>query len=374
MPRELEIWGGIECSLNRVGNDRFDQLEFTGHHQRQGDMEKVGRLGFQKIRYPILWETHEGNAFTEPDFSRVALHIQAIESSGAEVIATLLHHGCGPNHCPITDLSFPEMFAAYAGKVARRFPQFQYYIPINEPLTTARFSGIYGHWYPHGRCDKSFAGILVNQCKAIILSMREIRKVNPAAKLILSEDLCKVFSSPAMQYQADFENERRWLSYDLICGKMFPGHPLYAYLLSAGIAAAELDFFRANGERPFLAGFNYYPTSERYLDDDIESFPGCAVGTNGIHSYVDTEAIRVAHENSFGPEVLLREAFGRYGLPMALTEVHLHGTAEERLQWFLYLQRIAEKLRADRVPVKGSHSLGTVWLFWLGQPVANPAG
>ena len=50
--------------------------------------------------------------------------------------------------------------------------------------------------------------------------MRAIREVNPAAQLVQTEDIGKTYSTPALAYQADFENERRWLSFDLLCGRV----------------------------------------------------------------------------------------------------------------------------------------------------------
>jgi hypothetical protein len=35
--------------------------------------------------------------------------------------------------------------------------------PFNEPLTTARFSALYGLWYPHHRSDQSFIRAVLNQ-------------------------------------------------------------------------------------------------------------------------------------------------------------------------------------------------------------------
>ena len=57
-------------------------------------------------------------------------------------------------------------------------------LPVNEPLTTARFSGLYGHWYPHGRDDITFVRTFLTQCRAVALSMQTIRRVNPAAQLV----------------------------------------------------------------------------------------------------------------------------------------------------------------------------------------------
>jgi beta-glucosidase/6-phospho-beta-glucosidase/beta-galactosidase len=55
----------------------------------------------------------------------------------------------------------PERLTEYASAVAQRYPWIEYYTPVNEPLTTARFSGLYGVWYPHGSDERIFrlAGI-----------------------------------------------------------------------------------------------------------------------------------------------------------------------------------------------------------------------
>ena len=45
--------------------------------------------------------------------------------------------------------------------VAERYPWVEHYTPVNEPLTTARFSGLYGHWYPHARDDGAFLRALL---------------------------------------------------------------------------------------------------------------------------------------------------------------------------------------------------------------------
>ncbi|NJK72614.1 MAG: phospholipid carrier-dependent glycosyltransferase, partial [Synechococcaceae cyanobacterium SM2_3_60] len=53
-----------------------------------------------------------------------------------------------------------------------------------------------------------------------VVGQQAIRQVNPAAKLVQTEDLGKNFSTPLLAYQAEFENQRRWLSFDLLCGRV----------------------------------------------------------------------------------------------------------------------------------------------------------
>ena len=158
-----EIWGGLECTINRVGDQFRDQLVDTGHYARPGDIEKIASLEIRKVRYPVLWESHQPAADTLIDFTWAEKQLNDIRSNGMEPIVGLLHHGSGPSFTNLEDPLFPELFAGYAAKVAARFPWVNYYTPVNEPLTTARFSGLYGVWYPHRKSDSSFTTILLNE-------------------------------------------------------------------------------------------------------------------------------------------------------------------------------------------------------------------
>jgi dTDP-4-dehydrorhamnose reductase len=248
------------------------------------------------------------------------------------------------------DRTFPEKFAEYAEKVAEQFPTIEYYIPINEPLTTARFSGLYGHWYPHRRDDFAFVSILINQLKATVLAIQKIRSINPEAKFIQTEDLCKVHSTPMMSYQAEFENIRRWLPYDLLCGEVNRSHRLWNYLIKAGIDITDLEFFASNPCKPDILGVHYYVTSERFLDERCDLYENVTAGSNGRNTYVDVEAVRTGH--AVGLLTLLREAWERYMIPMAITEVHLACTREEQMRWFKEVWDTSCTLRNNGIPIE----------------------
>ncbi|MEP6597216.1 MAG: family 1 glycosylhydrolase [Ginsengibacter sp.] len=329
----LEFWGGIECTINRVKDTYFDQLHLSGHYGREGDIKLISGLGIKTLRYPILWEKHQPHYKDTIDWTFTKRILNELIESGITPIAGLLHHGSGPQFTNLLDDNFPELFASYAAKVAHEFPFLEYYTPINEPLTTARFSGLYGLWYPHIYNDVSFANMLLNQVKGIILAMREIRKTNPEAKLIQTEDLSKTYCTSSLRYQAAFENERRWLTYDLLCGKVQPGHTMWSYFLRLGVKEETLNFFIENSTFPDVMGFNYYITSERYLDDDLKSYPSYTHGSNELQEYADVEAIRINHGNPCGLKVLLEEAWRRYNLPIAITEAHLNSGREDQLRW-----------------------------------------
>ncbi|RYZ18420.1 MAG: NAD-dependent epimerase/dehydratase family protein, partial [Chitinophagaceae bacterium] len=263
-----------------------------------------------------------------------------------------VHHGSGPRFTNLLDERFPELLAEYAESVARRFPELEYYTPVNEPLTTARFSGLYGLWYPHRRDNASFLRCLLNELKGTVLAMAAVRHINPAAKLLQTEDLGKVYSTPLLRYQAAFENERRWLTFDLLCGRVDEEHPLWDFILGQGIKEADLRFFLEHPCPPDICGFNYYVTSERFLDQNTKRYPHLKAGGNGRHRYVDVEAVRMPVDEPMGPSVLLREAWERYALPMAVTEVHLHCHREEQLRWFRHIWNECSALKQEGLDLR----------------------
>jgi dTDP-4-dehydrorhamnose reductase len=345
-----EIWGGIECSINRVNDGYRDQLEYTGHYDRVGDIDLFAGLGIHAMRYPVLWEKHQPVQDGEPDWRWITQQFDQLRNRNIEPIAGLLHHGSGPRYTDLLDEDFALKFSSYAGRVAKQFPWLTWYTPINEPLTTARFSGLYGIWYPHKTDELSFIKMLLNQVKATVLAMREIRKVNPAARLVQTEDLCKTHSTSLLNYQASFENKRRWLTYDLLCGKVRPGHFFWDYFISSGVSEHDLVFLAENACPPDIMGFNYYVTSERYLDENLARYQPAVYGGNGRHTYADVEAVRSGHMQ--GIASLLKEAWQRYQIPIAVTECHLCCTPDEQVRWLNEIYNACVSLKEGGIDIK----------------------
>ena len=115
---------------------------------------------------------------------------------------------------------------------------------------------------------------------------------------------------------------------------------------------------------------------------------------NGRDRYVDVESVRVLGQLIGGFEARLREASKRYGLPVAITEVHMGCTRDEQLRWLYQAWRSAEKLHAEGIDVRAVTAwatFGTVdwnslvtrdehhyeaglWDVSGGHPAANRAG
>jgi dTDP-4-dehydrorhamnose reductase len=347
----LEIWAGIECTLNRVGENYFSQCDKNAHFRRQGDLKTFAELGIQRIRYPCLWEQVSPDTEGLYDWSILDQNLSELQSLGLKPIAGLLHHGSGPRFTDLLDPLFPEKFAKYAADFAARYPWIDEYILIDEALTTARFSGLYGHWYPHHQSDHSFSKALIHQIKASLLAMKAIRQIRPDAKFIQVDDLGRAQSTPPLNYQIHFENHRRWLSFDLICGLVGPEHILYQFLLESGITSEELTWLQVNKSEPDFIGINHYLLSNRFLDHRLEMYPPYFYGGNRNGPYVDIGAVDVKEVPFIEAEEIFKEAWYRYHIPLVITEVHIRGHREDQLRWFHEIWQTALSLRQQKIPI-----------------------
>lgn len=352
----LQLWGGIECTVARIGDRYRDQAEETGHTDREGDIDAIAALGIRTLRYPVLWENVSPKHPDQADWRWHDARLHRLRGLGIAPIAGLVHHGSGPAYTNLLDPAFPAMLARHAERVARRYPWIKMYTPVNEPLTTARFSGLYGHWYPHGRDVPTMLRLLYNECLGVVMSMQAIRRIVPDAQLVQTEDLGKTFSLPDLQAQADYENERRWLCFDLLCGRIDSAHAWYGEFLKAGITASDMAVFIETPCVPDVIGINHYVTSERFLDRRKRDYPP-AFRIEGV-PYVDVHATRAFQADGLtGPVARLREVWERYRLPIAVTEAHLGGSRDDQLRWLQEMWQAAHTLRREGVDIRAV----TVW-------------
>jgi len=345
------MWGGSECTVNRVGERRFDQLLLTQQHDGALNVRRAARLGIRALRVPVLWERVAPQGTAAYDWQWSDAQLQACAQHGIEPIIGLLHHGSGPHGTDLLDPEFPRKFAGFAAAVARRYPWVTTWTPINEPLTTARFSGLYGLWYPHRADDASFATALIGQARAIAMAMQAIRAVRADARLMQTEDLGRATSSPRLAYQRDWENARRWFSLDLLAGLVDRDHPLRTAVDDPRLVA-DIDALCETPCRPDIIGINHYVTSNRHLDDRLHAYPDAHVGGNRHERYVDVEGVRVQGVQPAGFRDLLDEAWSRYGQPLVLSEVQMQCSVEEQLRWLHEAWTAAQQARADGVCVQ----------------------
>jgi len=317
----FEIWASPESTVARISRDAYrDQLAETGHDARIGDLDLLASLGVSATRYPVLWERTAPDDPRAIDLGWAQTRLERLRELGLEPIVTLLHHGSGPRYTSLIDPAFPALFAAYASEVAARFPWVRRWTPINEPLTTARFSTLYGVWYPNARDDDAaFGAALTNEVLGMLLAMAAIRQHAPRAEFVVTEDLQSFTALDAtVDTLVAHKRERMYLSVELAMGRVTADHPLYRYLThTCGVPREKLARIASLASAPDLVAWNYYPNSER------------ALGT-GADAPIN-EARRLT--GPISPRPLLRAAYARLGLPFGLGEVHVAADEPGRVAW-----------------------------------------
>jgi dTDP-4-dehydrorhamnose reductase len=73
---------------------------------------------------------------------------------------------------------------------------------------------------------------------------------------------------------------------------------------------------------------------------------------NGRQNYADVDAVRVLARPGTSLRPIIVEAARRYGLPVALTEIHIGCTVDEQCRWLLEAWQIAQQERARGVDIR----------------------
>lgn len=355
MNAPLELWGGAECTLNRVHSRTYDQLALTGHGDRLDDLDRFAAMGLKTLRIALLWERIE----TSPgvcDWTWADAAMARLRTLKVRPIVGLVHHGAGPVWADLTQDGFAHGLAEHAARVVERYPWVTDWTPVNEPLTTARFSCLYGLWHPHQTEEAAFWSALLTQIEATALAMRAIRRVVPGARLIQTEDHGRTYATAPCADQARFENDRRLMTWDLLCGRVSDGHPLHAHLAGFGLTR-RLAALSAAPTPPDVIGMNHYVTSDRFLDHRLERYPTYLHGGNDRIAYADTEAVRAVVDWTPGWRRELVALHARYGLPVAVTECHLGCDPAQQAAWLDECWSDALAARKAGVPVEAV----TVW-------------
>src|SRR5918998_5103610 len=104
----LEVWAGVECTVNRVGDEYYDQLERSGHARRGEALALFAALGARAVRYPVLWERTAPDGLETADWSWADARLARLRELSVRPVVGLLHHGSGPAHTSLVDPAFPE--------------------------------------------------------------------------------------------------------------------------------------------------------------------------------------------------------------------------------------------------------------------------
>jgi beta-glucosidase/6-phospho-beta-glucosidase/beta-galactosidase len=310
---------------------RVDEMEKTDHYKQwKKDFSLLHELGIEFLRYgPPYYSTHISPGCYEWDFSDETFNV--LRETNITPIVDLCHFGVPDWIGNFQNPDFPYYFAEYAGAFAKRFPYLQLYTPINEIFIAAMFSAQYGWWNERLRSDFSFVRALKHLCKANVMAMHAILKVQPNATFIQSES-SEYFhaTDPAAVPLARFLNQKRFLSLDLTYG--YPLNvSMYEYLLQNGFTPKDYHWFIENQVKArCVMGNDYYVTNEHL-----------------VHPNGSTQA----SGEIFGYYVITRQYYSRYKLPIMHTETNIRMPACK--EWLIKQWANVHRLKYDGVPIVG---------------------
>lgn len=332
---------GIECSNPRVaGGRRVDQLQETGHYELWArDLALVRDLGLDYLRYGL--PIHR--IFLGPgryDWSFADQVLERMQQLRIVPILDLVHFGLPDWLGDFQNPDWPSHVTDYARAVAERYPWIRFYTPVNEIYITAQFSAAFGWWNERQASDYAFVTNLKHSVRAARAMMRAILDVNPRALFIFSESTEYVHpSSPDVVQAAQFLNERRFLSLDLLFGHDVSAK-IYTYLMRSGMKPEEYEAFHEYPDElrsHCIMGTDYYVTNEHILRRD-----GRTLGSGEVYGYY----------------VITRQYFDRYRMPVMHTETNRECTQASLWLWKQWMNLL--RLREDGVPIIGFTWYGLV--------------
>jgi beta-glucosidase/6-phospho-beta-glucosidase/beta-galactosidase len=319
---------------------RVDEMEKTGHYEQwEKDFGLVTSLGITHLRYgPPFYKTHLAPGKYDWDFTDKTF--ERLKELKIIPIVDLCHFGVPDWIGDFQNPDFPEYFAEYAAAFAKRFPDLQYYTPVNEIFITATFSALYGWWNEKLTSEKAFVTCLKNCCKANVMAMQAILKVKPDAIFVQSES-SEFFhpANPEAQKLSNFLNEKRFLALDLTYGYPISAG-MYEYLLDNGMTKEEYHWFEDNQVNArCIMGNDYYVTNEHVI------YPDGRTEASG---------------EIFGYYVITHQYYSRYKLPIMHTETNI--SMPESVKWLYKEWANVHQLKRDGVPV-----IGFTWYSLLHQ-------
>jgi len=253
---------------------------------------------------------------------------------GLTPIIDLCHFGVPDWVGDFQNQDWPELFAAYSGAFAARYPWVQHYTPVNEIYVCARFSAQDGIWNEQLSSPEAMIRSHGVQCKATLLSIEAILEIVPQAVFYQSE-ACEEFleSDPATRSEIELLNSMRFITFDFLYGHP-PDGQLLDYLYDHGVKQKQFHWFMEHGRRAAphcIMGMDYYGGHEQTIE------------SNGS-------------KTSLGPVLgwanIARRYYHRYRKPLMLTETNT-GKAEDGPDWLWKTWHNLALLRSEGVPVIG---------------------
>lgn len=327
---------GIECSYptTEKGRWRRDEMDATGHYELwPRDLELSRELGITHIRYgPPLHLIFAGPG--QYDWSWCDRAMRDMEQFGPEPIVDLCHFGVPAWLGDFQNEEIVPALTDYASAFARRYPWVRFYTPVNEMYVCARMSALEGVWNEQRADEGSFIRAAVNIASACIHMTKAILRERADAIFINSESgefTQSCCPGPEIQQIADFDNERRYLTLDLIYSHNVSS-AMRECLREYGVTDERYAWFMANkAPRRTVLGVDYYEWNEKLIDQ---------------------EGQRHALGELFGWYVIATQYWERYRRTMMHTETNRIDAADAP-RWLWRQWHNVQLLRSAGVPIIG---------------------
>ncbi|WP_426485245.1 hypothetical protein [Flavobacterium sp. 2] len=305
--------GGFECAdhINRSGK-RINLLKETQHDIRfHEDYEALVSIGIKTVREGVCWSEAEKLPGVY-DFSGVLNRMHAAEKLGIQVIWDLIHFGYPdgiyPTH-PLFCQRFEQFCEAFVLFYKANSKQDLFVVPINEISFLSWHSGDVRGTVPFA--VNSGWDIKYHLCKAAIIGIKILKKLDPGCNIVLVEPLVKIH--PINEQNVSQLNEYQFQAMDVIAGRICPE-----------LGGSE-DFLE-------ILGFNYYWNCQWNIDDETLDWP-------------DPENKRTLFSE------LLQSAYKRYNKPVIISETGHFGIG--RKQWLEEITAECLKAKENGTDLRG---------------------
>lgn len=308
------LMGGFECAdhINRSG-ERINLLKETQHDIRfHEDYKALAKIGIKTVREGICWSDVEKSAGTY-DFSGVLNRIKSAEKLGIQIIWDLIHFGYPdgifPTH-PLFCQRFEQLCEAFALFYKANAKDTLFVVPINEISFLSWHSGDVRGTVPFA--VNSGWDIKYHLCKAAIIGIKILKKIDPDCKIILVEPLVKIHPIDTDQDVWQL-NEYQFQAMDIIAGR-----------ICTELGGSE-DFLE-------ILGFNYYWNCQWKGAGETLDWP-------------DTENKRTPFST------LLEDAYKRYNKPVIISETGHFGIG--RVEWLEEITAECIKAKMNGTDLRG---------------------
>ena len=318
----------------------LDEYELIGHYGRwKEDIDLIASLGVKMVRYGVPWYRINPSP-GRWEWKWADLPLERLLDRGIAPIVDLVHYGVPAwMESAFGDADFPERMVEYAERLAERFRGRIYgYTPINEPRITAWYCGRLGWWPPFYRGWRGFVRVLMQVCRAIVMTCRRLWLIDPDLVMI-HVDAAELYFSD----QKSLDKEVKWrqqlifLALDLIAGRITDKHMFFPWLVRQGASVAELEWFIEQYIELDVIGLNLYPM---FSNKRLIRTPRGLRGQMRYASPILTSQ-------------LARLYWKRYQKPIMITETASRHTVGRRQQWLKGSVAAIRKVRSQGVPVVG---------------------